>query len=193
MSKESTTLIKPLTAKQEAFVAHYLRTWNATESARAAGYPERSARQIGSENLSKPGIQAAIRERLNELHMSADEVLSRVTAIARGSLAPFLRRGTEGDLIGFDLSDDQSLGLLKKASVTERRLRSGDTERTVTIELYDAQAALTKLGEHHKLWGDKSLNGLMKLIDLNKLTPDQLERIANGDDPLAVLLTPTQG
>lgn len=175
----------PLTAKQRAFVEHYLTTWNASEAARQAGYSEKTAGQIGAENLKKLEIAEAIAERLAELKMGADEVLARVTAQARGSLAPFLRVSETGNLTGFDFGDDKPLHLLRKASVTERTIKDV-TERTVTIELHDVQAALFKLGEHHKLWGKGA--DLMKLIDLSKLTDAQLERLAEGDDPIKVLL-----
>lgn len=61
-----------------------------------------------------------------------------------------------------------------------------DEKGRVTIELYDAQAALVKLGEHHKLWGKSE--DVLKYIDISKLTPDQLERIAAGEDPIHVLI-----
>jgi phage terminase small subunit len=51
-----------LTAKQKRFVEEYLVDLNATQAAIRAGYPERSARSIGSENLAKPYIQEAVAE-----------------------------------------------------------------------------------------------------------------------------------
>lgn len=50
-----------LTAKQRRFVEAY--DGNATEAAIAAGYSRRTAKAIGSENLTKPDIAEAIRER----------------------------------------------------------------------------------------------------------------------------------
>jgi phage terminase small subunit len=149
-----------LRSKQLAFIDAYLSHWNATKAAIDAGYSERSAYSIGSENLRKPEIQAAIAARLDALKMSADEVLTRLTQQARGSMAPFIRRDADGDLYGFDLSDTQPLHLLKKASVTRRRQKDDHDEivtvETVTIELYDAQAALQLLGRHHKLFVDRT-------------------------------------
>lgn len=51
-----------LTPKQARFVAEYLVDLNATQAAIRAGYSEKTARQAGSENLSKPDIQEAIEE-----------------------------------------------------------------------------------------------------------------------------------
>ena len=57
----------------------------------------------------------------------------------------------------------------------------------VSIELYSAKEALELLGKHRRLWSDESPD-ILKYIDLSKLRPDQLERLAAGDDPYAVLL-----
>lgn len=51
---------KKLTRKQDKFVKQYIKTGNATSAAINSRYSEKSARQIGSENLSKPYIKEAI-------------------------------------------------------------------------------------------------------------------------------------
>lgn len=50
-----------LTAKQERFVSEYLIDMNATQAAIRAKYSKKTAQRIGSENLSKPLIQEALR------------------------------------------------------------------------------------------------------------------------------------
>lgn len=50
-----------LTDKQASFVSEYLIDLNATQAAIRAKYSEKTAQQVGSENLSKPVIQEAIR------------------------------------------------------------------------------------------------------------------------------------
>jgi phage terminase small subunit len=49
-----------LTAKEKEFVRQYMVDLNATKAAIRAGYSERSARSIGSENLTKPDIAKEI-------------------------------------------------------------------------------------------------------------------------------------
>lgn len=51
-----------LTDKQKAFCKEYCVDWNATRAAIAAGYSEKTAQVIGSENLSKPIIQEYLEE-----------------------------------------------------------------------------------------------------------------------------------
>lgn len=79
--------MKKLTIKQKKFADEYIKTGNATQSAINAGYSEKTARKIGSENLTKPDIKAYIDERMKELEEEAiadqTEVLKFLTRIMR--------------------------------------------------------------------------------------------------------------
>lgn len=74
-----------LTAKQQRFVEEYLIDLNATQAAIRAGYPETSARQVGSENLSKPYIQDAIQAEMDKrsaiTQITAAKVLSDIERV----------------------------------------------------------------------------------------------------------------
>lgn len=71
-----------LTPKQQAFVQFYAFDRNATNAARRAGYSEKTARQIATENLSKPAIQAAISAQeaitAHELGLTREKVLQEL-------------------------------------------------------------------------------------------------------------------
>ncbi len=60
-------MMQPLTPKQARFVQEYLIDLNATQAAIRAGYSEKTARQVASENLSKPYIAKAIEAKQTEL------------------------------------------------------------------------------------------------------------------------------
>ena len=60
-------MTKKLTDRQERFVIEYLACANGAEAARAAGYSERTARQMANENLTKPDIVSAIEAKRSEL------------------------------------------------------------------------------------------------------------------------------
>jgi len=141
-----------LTNKQRVFVEEYLQCWNATEAARRADYrgSDATLAVIGSENIRKPYIRDEIDRRIEEKAMSADEVLLRLGDMARGSLEDcfvFIDGMKEPYL---DLSKAKRLG---KLGLVKKFVR--DATGKVTIELYDAQAALVHLGRHHKLFTDK--------------------------------------
>lgn len=79
---------RKLTKKQKRFADEYIISGNLTQSAIKAGYSERTAATIGSENIRKPNIKRYIDERLEELeaskYLSMEEALQITAAIARG-------------------------------------------------------------------------------------------------------------
>ena len=74
-----------LTPKQQRFVEEYLIDLNATQAAIRAGYSEKTAKEIGSENLTKPNIAKAIEEAQNkrqeQTQIDAAYVLKRLVEI----------------------------------------------------------------------------------------------------------------
>jgi phage terminase small subunit len=75
-----------MTPKQKLFVAEYIKDFNGSRAAVAAGYSKKTARHIASENLTKPdiqrAIQTAIEERATRAKRTADEVLEMLWAAA---------------------------------------------------------------------------------------------------------------
>lgn len=76
-----------LTIKQKRFVDEYIISGNATDAAIKAGYSKRTAKSIGAENLTKPDIVNALREREKEIQSKKiakqEEVLEYLTSILR--------------------------------------------------------------------------------------------------------------
>lgn len=79
-----------LTQKQKVFCEEYIKTGNASDAARKAGYSQKTAPFIGAENLKKPQISAYIKSRLDEqdaaLVADANEVLRFYSAVMRGEI-----------------------------------------------------------------------------------------------------------
>lgn len=182
-----------LSSKQQVFVDSYLATFNATQSALAAGYSDKTAYSQGARLLKHAEISEAISERLSESAMRADEVLMRLAEHARGDLGEYLTQDTNDD-VRVDLPkaiEAKKTRLIKKLT-QKRTIRTTDdyTEEDLvtSIEMYDAQAALVQLGRHHSLFVDRTDNRNFE-IDLSKLTDDQLARVANGEDVMQVVLS----
>ena len=77
-----------MNTRQRKFCDEYLISGNATDAAIKAGYSPKTAKQTGSENLSKPDLRAYIDEQLDKIHSAkiadAQEVLEYLTAVMRG-------------------------------------------------------------------------------------------------------------
>ncbi|NIV12904.1 MAG: terminase small subunit [Aliifodinibius sp.] len=75
-----------LTDKQEQFCQEYLIDLNATQAAIRAGYSERTAQEIGSENLSKPIIQTRVAElkkiRQKRVEVDQDKIVRMLLQMA---------------------------------------------------------------------------------------------------------------
>jgi phage terminase small subunit len=107
--------ITKLTLKQQRFVDEYIISGNATDAAIKAGYAKKAAYQSGAENLKKPQIKEAIKQRLAELEKhkiaTADEVLQVFTSILRQEL-------TE-EVTELDQSTGTFVTIEKKPSIAE--------------------------------------------------------------------------
>lgn len=119
-----------LTDKQELFAREYLRDLNATQAAIRAGYSEKTARKIGSENLSKPDLTERIAElnseRMQRVQVDADYVLRQAVKLHERCM--------------------QEL-----EPITDRRGEEVKDEQGRTIYHFDAKgaaAALKLVGEH---------------------------------------------
>lgn len=76
-----------LTPKQKKFADEYIKTGNATQSAIEAGYSKKTARSVGSENLTKPDISEYIAKRLEKIDKEKiaeqKEILEFMTRVMR--------------------------------------------------------------------------------------------------------------
>lgn len=112
-----------LTPKQKAFADYYIECGNATKAAKRAGYSEKTAAKIGSENLQKLDISEYIARRTqtqNEARVaSADEVLQFFSSVMRGEIK---------DQFGLDaaLSDRLNAGkeLMKRYAAADNSARA---------------------------------------------------------------------
>jgi phage terminase small subunit len=166
-----------LTGKQKKFADLYIGVCclNATRAAIAAGYSERTASEIASQNLRKPEIRRYIDERIDASVLTAVEVLSILSAQARASIADVLNDdGT------FDLEDVKRRGadrLIKELEITEDLDKDGKpVSRKYKVRIHDAQAAAEKIGRFHKLFTDK--REISGSISTYSMTKEEWERDA---------------
>lgn len=173
MSNQEPT--KPKTNKRQAFREAYLKYWNATKAAQEAGYAH--PRQAGSRLLSNVDIQAAIKARIAEKAMGADEVLLRLAEQARASMEDFIIVDEVTGQIKVNLQKARNRGklhLVKKISLT--------AEEGLRIELYDAQDALKLIGQHHKLFTQRHEIDAPALAPLLDVLKQEVGKFYGGQD-----------
>ena len=117
---------------QKAFADYYLETSNATESAKKAGYSEKTAYSQGQRLLKNVEVKAYIEERLGEIKSdriaTIDEVMSFYTSVMRGE---------EKDQFGLDasLTDRLRAGqeLVKRLTVADGSGKDQINENMTTL------------------------------------------------------------
>src|SRR5574341_935427 len=77
--------------KRKAFIAEYLKDFNATRAAIRAGYSDRSAAPIASRLLTFANIKEEIARILDERAMQSREIIDRLTDQGRGNLGDFIK------------------------------------------------------------------------------------------------------
>jgi phage terminase small subunit len=144
-----------LTVKQKAFCDEYLIDLNATQAAIRAGYSTDTAKEIGSENLTKPNIRAyidkEIAERSKRTGINQDRVIRELARIA------FVNAN---DVINIDeatlkdnATEDDTAAI---ASVKVKTIPTKDGEGVEReIKLTDKLKALELLGKHLGMFKDK--------------------------------------
>lgn len=139
-----------LTSKQQAFCEEYLVDLNATQAAIRAGYSEKTAKEIGFENLTKPHIaeevQRLMSERSKRTEVTGDRIILELASMA------FYDPAELGE-IGINGPED-----IKKLTEEVRRAIVGwswDKAGNFTLKISDKIRALDLLGQHRGLWKNK--------------------------------------
>jgi len=137
-----------LSAKQELFVYEYLKCFNATRAAIAAGYSERSAYNQGSRLMKNDDVTRAIEQFMQANAMSATEVIHHLTQIARGDMDELM--DDKGNLDIYEARQHGATNLIKR--VRQRSIVTEDSDiHEAEIEPYDRLKALELLAKYHHL------------------------------------------
>lgn len=138
-----------MTLKQQRFIDAYLgiSNGNATDAARRAGY--RDAKNEGYRLLRLSEIQEEIERYYRENCMGPEEVLQRLAEQAKGPGEYFdTLDGSRAYVDIKRLLADGKGHLIKSVKYTNKG--------ACIIEFHDAQAALSQIGRHHKLFTDRT-------------------------------------
>jgi phage terminase small subunit len=154
-----------LNNRQKLFVDYYVIYRNASKAAKLAGYNGKS-NTYGPYLLANLGIQAEIEKRLREKHLSADEVLARLSDMAYADIRDFANIESPSDLLKPRYRGKTHV--IKKFKKVTTHTRLGDTITTTELELHDSRQTLVDLGRYHKLFTDK-----VELSWRDKLPPDK--------------------
>lgn len=143
-----------LTDKQKIFVLEYLVDLNATQAAIRAGYSEKSARSIASENMENPKIQAEVQRQMDarseRTEITADYVL--------GTIKKTIERCSQAEPV------------MEWDPIAKEMIHSGEYKFDATNVLKGADL----LGRHLTLW--KGPGEVEVKVNLTNLSDEELDK-----------------
>jgi len=168
-----------LSDQQMNFVRHYLRTFNATKAAKAAGYSEDTAVKQGSRLLTKKDIKAAISVRLDKDGITAERVKVALAEIAfDGDIEAAEKFVVEGKSLADLAKDGFNTSLVK--SISQSVTTAGGNRK---VELYSRLDALDKLGKVLAMFTDTvEQKGEVKLTVSREKKPLPEDTASHGED-----------
>lgn len=192
-----------LTDKQRLFVLEYMRDFNITRAAMAAGYSKKTAHVVGWETLRNPKVQAEVQRqkemRSTELGLDVQRIIAEYMKIAFADISEYVEFGQKDvPVIGIygPVTDDDGKQLMQTVNYVSFK-DSSEIDATiisevkqgkdgVSVKLHDklkAMAALEKylgfMTEEDRLRVEK-LKGEVKLLE-QKATADT-------DKPIEILI-----
>lgn len=166
-----------LTDKMEQFSQEYIIDFNATQAAIKSGYSEKTAQQMGSENLSKPVIRKRINALLVEKMGTEREELQARTikelkAIAFSQVTDDINIITKEVEVPILDKDGKPTG--ENQTKKYQTIEITDTENSpnkraiasikqndkgvIEVKYHDKVKALERIGQHVDLWEDNAVS-----------------------------------
>ncbi|CAB3812232.1 terminase small subunit [Achromobacter denitrificans] len=159
-----------LTDKQRRFVDEYLVDLNATQAAIRAGYSQKTAGQIGEQNLKKLEIAAAVQEaqaaRAKRTEITQDMVLRELAKIGFSDIRKIVRWG-KTELRVTDAGDDEGevtepyhgLALVSADEIDDDTAAAiseiSEGREGLKVKLHDKKGALVDIGRHLGMFKDR--------------------------------------
>ena len=173
-----------LTPKRRRFALEFLVDLSAKEAAIRAGYPARSAKQIGHELLLVPEVRRLIetaQARLRDkTELSVERVVEELRRIAFGDLRALFDE--HGHLRPLRDLPEEVAAMLASVKVVTRPVaggQKGDVEYVHEIKAWDKPRALETLARHLGMLLDRTK--LEGTVALEPLTKEQAARLSTED------------
>jgi phage terminase small subunit len=153
-----------LTEKMKRFAEEYIVDLNATQAAIRAGYSEKTAAEIGRQNLIKleiaEYIQQLMDERANRTQITADRVLQEYAKIGFSNITDYLKVEERIGLTDdgpqtykvVDIFETDRIDRSKLDAVAEIK----QTKEGIALKLHDKKGALDSIARHLGMFNDKT-------------------------------------
>jgi phage terminase small subunit len=152
-----------LTDKQVLFAQEYIVDLNAGAAAIRAGYSEKTAYEMGYENLRKPQIAELIQQMMDErskrTEITADMVLKEYAKLGFSNITDYLKVVSEPfEVDGRELTT-QVVQIFNTDSIERTKLDAvaeiKQTKEGISLKLHDKKGALDSMARHLGMFKDE--------------------------------------
>lgn len=175
------------TARQAAFMDHWMVSRNATQAAIKAGYAKKAAKEAGYRTVTNAHVRAELDRRVaaqsTRLEVTADRVIEELAKIAFANMADYMRPQADGSpVLDFSaLTRDQAAAL---GTITVEEFKDGRSDkrevRRTKFAMWDKPKALELLGRKFKLFGDVVEHDHKHSLSLIGLMLEQIDAESRG-------------
>lgn len=155
-----------LNDQQQKFVDEYLVDLNATQAAIRAGYSEKTAAEMGYENLRKPHIATALQERRIKLSentgITPERVLTELAKLGFSDIRKAIKWGCLGARVNSDTEDvevENAVELIGSSEIDDETAAAiqeiSQGANGIKLKMYDKKGALVDIGRHLGMFDDK--------------------------------------
>lgn len=151
-----------MNAKEDKFLAVYLTKFDAEEAAVAVGFPQKSARVVGCQFLTRPTVKVKLQERMRRIAAKSDitleKVIGELAKLGFSSLLHYTSMDDEGNrVIDFTGATEDQMAAVQEITTTTRTETKEDGSEYKTVQtklkLHDKVTPLVTLGKHLGLQG----------------------------------------
>lgn len=170
-----------LSLRQSRFVEEYVINGNASEAARRAGYSEHTARQIATENLTKPAIRARI-QALQHANAAVVELTRQdVIAAILGAIRTAREQGAPAVMISGLVQIAKLCGFYEPGSIEAERRRT-QPDGTDNVRHLPTSELMRRISAAGDMRNPDDSAMLPEQIDAfyKGLTTDELTGLAEG-------------
>lgn len=149
-----------LNLRQQAFIAAYLKSKNATRAAMEAGYSKRTAYSQGHDLLKHPEIKGEIERRtgeaLDRYEISADNIMRELATMAFANIDDFIAVQDDGNaIVDLSTSTRRQRATISSIDVEERTIDGapvGVRRTKLKMSLAEKRAALVELAKLRRMY-----------------------------------------
>lgn len=176
---------KKLTDKQQRFCKEYIVDLNATQAAIRSGYSEKTAKEIGCENLTKPNVVEEIAKlkagRAEKLEIKSDDILRQLDILRKSNISEYVNLVTREIETG--ATDNKGKTKSSTVQVVEFKDFSELTEDQLScIESVKQGKTGIELKLHGKEWTIEKINRHIGFYELDNEQQNPIERRITGID-----------